>query len=98
MWRLIALLLCLAATRALAEPPTAQFAAGQLTSADSLLARAKAARAAGDYRLAGRLAALAELDARLAWPMSESPYNRRRAAEVFRAASLLRRELVLVMR
>lgn len=87
--------LLLAAIPSHADPATAPFASAQLTYADTALARAEAARSGGDYRLAGRLAAMAELDARLAWSMSESAYGRRRAAEVFRAAILLRKELVL---
>jgi hypothetical protein len=89
-------LLAFAAAPIQADSATAQFAGAQLAFAEAALARAGEARQRGDYRLAGRLAAQAELDARLAWPMSSSMHTRRAAARVSRAAALLRTQAVVL--
>jgi hypothetical protein len=87
-------LLAFAAAPIRADSATAQFAGAQLAFAEAALARAGEARLRGDYRLAGRLAAQAELDARLAWPMSRTEGVRRAAAQIARAAALLRMQAV----
>lgn len=79
----------------MAQSATTPFASGQLQIAETTLQGAKEARARGDYALAGRLAAMAEMDSGLAWSMSESPYLRRAAARVSRQAVLLRSQLVI---
>jgi hypothetical protein len=73
-----------------AEPPTARYAAAQLALAQSELDGARAALQMHDYPLARQLAAQADLDARLAWAMSDSPFLRRAALDLARRADRLR--------
>lgn len=73
-----------------ADPATAPYAAAQLRFAEAELARADEARARGHYEHAWRLAEQAQLDARLAWSMSDSPHLRQAAAKVSQAAVLLK--------
>ena len=85
-----AAVLWLMAVGAIAEPATARYAPAQLRYAEAELDRAEEALANGDPALATRLAAQAELDARLAWSMSDAPHMRRAAAEVSEEADKLR--------
>jgi hypothetical protein len=87
-----ALLFCLSA---MADPATENFAPGQLDMAQAQLSRARDALSLEDYELARRLAFQAQLDARLAWKMTESADLRRRAAVVAREAEALRVESVI---
>jgi len=92
---LCCLLLLLSASLASAGPQAvAAFAPAQLRIAEQALREAGEARAEGDYRRAGRLAAMAELDARLAWAMSDSQLLRRLAAGISQCAALVRAQLV----
>ena len=72
-----------------ADPATAPYAGGQLGFAQSELDEAGRALQMNDYTLARRLAAQANLDARLAWAMTDSALVRRDALEVARQASRL---------
>jgi hypothetical protein len=85
-WALLAFLL-IAAPASWAERATARYAPVQLRVAQDSLDRARAAIVLGDFSLAGKLAWQANLDARLAWGMSESPSLRAEAAEVGGAAA-----------
>jgi hypothetical protein len=85
-----ALLLALAGGVAHADPATAELAPGQLRFAEAELLRAQQALSQGDYDLARRLAAQAQLDARLAWSMSDSQFLRRDAAALHEQGALLR--------
>lgn len=78
-----------------AEPPAAQFAAGQLDMAEAALEQARAALETHDYAMVQRLAAQAGLDARLAWGMTDSHAVRSAAIEVNRQAERLRSRGVL---
>jgi hypothetical protein len=78
-----------------AEPDTAQYAPAQLEVAQAQLEQAQVALAQHDYAAARRLAAQAQLDARLAWSMTESPFLRRAAVELNRRAERLRRRGLL---
>lgn len=82
----------LLAMPALAEPATERYAPGQLQLAQEELAQARDALRAGNLPLAGTLAWQAELDARLAWRMSESAALRAAAATVAQEAQRLVRE------
>jgi hypothetical protein len=73
--------LCFSAT-AHAERPTERYAPAQLSVAQDMLERARAAAALGETARAGRLAWQAGLDARLAWGMTESDVLRAEAAEI----------------
>ena len=75
---------------ALAEPPTARYAPAQLRMAEIELEHAAAAKARGDLALAERFAAQAELDARLAWTMTNSVVLREEALELLRDAAALK--------
>src|SRR5687767_2260 len=86
-------LLVLGAWPAHADPATERYAPAQLSVANDLLERARAAAARGDSALAGKLAWQASFDARLAWGMSESEQLRAEAAEVGGAASALIKRL-----
>jgi len=83
----LSLILLGAGTGVRAEPPTAPFAAAQLQIAENELDGARAALQMNDHALARRLAAQAQLDARLAWGMTESPFVRRAALELARRAA-----------
>lgn len=82
----LAIVACALAGSLHADPATAPYAGAQLEVAEAALARAEEARAQGDYRLARRLALAAQLDARLAWSMTDSAFLRGEAAEIGRAA------------
>jgi hypothetical protein len=92
--RYVLVSLIFAWTGASAQSATAPFAPAQLHVAEEALRHAQEAQLEGDFRLAGRLAAMAEVDARLAWQMSESAFLRRAAAQVSQRAAGLRSELV----
>ena len=87
MTRIYGVLAVLAAASAHAEPATARYAPVQLEIARAELEEARAAAALGERARARQLAAQAELDARLAWRMSDVPVVRMQAAEVFGAAA-----------
>jgi hypothetical protein len=90
MFRLIVFSLLVGASSALqADPATAPYAGGQLNFAQSELDEARRALQMNDYPLARRLAAQANLDARLAWGMTDSAFVRRDALELARKATLL---------
>jgi hypothetical protein len=91
-WVLLAFLL-IAAPASWAERATARYAPVQLRVAQDLLDRARAAAVLGDLPLAGKLAWQANLDARLAWAMSDSTELRADAAEVGGAAATLINQL-----
>ena len=96
MLRLAVLMILFGGCTALrAEPPTARYAAAQLEFAQSELDEATGALRMRDYALARQLAAQAQLDARLAWGMTESPFVRREALEIILSADRLRTQGVL---
>ena len=69
----------LAAVRAAVEhaaPLVAQYAPNELAAAQAKLKRAEGALARGDHVRARRLAEEAEVDARLAWALSENERSR----------------------
>ena len=68
---------------------TARYAPVQLELAQESLQQAREAALMGQLSLAGRLAWVASLDARLAWGMSESAAVRIPAARVFGEATRL---------
>lgn len=72
-----------------AERATERYAPAQLSVAQDMLKRARAAAALGDTARAGRLAWQAGLDARLAWGMTESDVLRAEAVEIGGAAHAL---------
>ena len=87
MLRLVLSLILLSACAGLrAELPTAPYAAAQLNLAETELDGARAALQMNDHALARQLAAQAQLDARLAWGMTDSPFVRRAALELARRA------------
>jgi hypothetical protein len=90
-----ALLLALVSGVAHADSATAAFAPAQLRLAEAALERAQLALSQGEYGLARRLAAQAQLDARLAWSMSESQFLRRDAARLHEQGALLRYQTVI---
>ena len=90
-----ALLLALASSMGHAQPATQGLAPGQLRWAEASLQRAQEALAQGEYELARRLAAQAQLDARLAWSMTDSQFLRRDAAELHEQGARLRYQSVL---
>jgi hypothetical protein len=92
---LAGLLLVAAVCSTRADPAVAQFAGAQLDMAQAQLDQARAALRTHDYATARRLAALAGLDARLAWGMTESDALRRLAIEVGREAERLRSRSLL---
>jgi len=71
-----------ACTGVCAQPPTAAYAAAQLDMAQAELDGARAALQTNDRARALQLAAQAQLDARLAWGMTDSPFVRREALEL----------------
>jgi hypothetical protein len=85
----LSLFLSGACTGLCAEPPTAPYAAAQLEFAQTELEGARAALRNNDYVMALRLAAQAQLDARLAWGMTRSPFVRRAARELAQRAERL---------
>jgi hypothetical protein len=92
---LLTLLLLSACTVLRAEPPTAPYAGAQLRFAEAELDGAIAALRINDHARARQLAAQAQLDARLAWGMTRSPFVRRAALELARRAERLRSRGVL---
>ena len=84
MTRLLALLLAGLSIMcsARAERATERYAAAQLRVAQAMLERAREAAALGETGRAGMLAWQADLDARLAWGMTDSPALRDEAAEI----------------
>lgn len=92
MRRIFLLLLVLSLPLAAhAERATERYAPDQLGVARDLLERARAAASAQEYAAAARYAREAELDARLAWGMSDAPELRADAAAVGGAALALAR-------
>lgn len=71
-----------ACTGVRAEPPTARYAGAQLGMAQAELDEARAALQTNDRARALQLAAQAQLDARLAWGMTDSAFVRREALEL----------------
>jgi len=92
--RLLLVFFC-ACTGLRAEPPTAPYAAAQLAVAESELDRARAALRVNDHAAARQLAEQAQLDARLAWGMTESAFVRRAAIELGRRAERMASRRVL---
>jgi hypothetical protein len=86
---LLSLVFLFLASPVRAETPTERYAPAQLRVAQDLLDRARAFAALGEVERAGKLAWQANLDARLAWGMTESPHLRAEAAEVGGAARAL---------
>ena len=86
-------LLALSAMSAQAQPATARYASDQLRSAETLLKRAENARARGEYEQARRLAAQAQIDARLAWAMSDSDHMRSAVSRVYGRVAILEQRL-----
>jgi hypothetical protein len=84
-----ALAFALSATAA-AQSATARFAPAQLRLAEAELQRAEEALSNHDYHRARELAALAGLDARIAYGMSDSQFLRRDAAQVHERSARLR--------
>jgi hypothetical protein len=82
--------LCLLPVAAAAEQAVANLAPGQLRHAEALLAQARTALAQADYAGARQLAAQAQLDARLAYGMTESSFIRRDAIAVHEESARLR--------
>ena len=87
--RALALLLLLPAVCRAEELATERYAPAQISVAQDLLQRARAAAARGDASRAGKLAWQASLDARLAWGMTDSAELRADAARVGGEASAL---------
>ena len=87
--RALALLLLLPAVCAADELATERYAPAQISVAQDLLQRARAAAARGEAGRAGKLAWQASLDARLAWGMTDSAELRADAARVGGEASAL---------
>jgi hypothetical protein len=79
---LLGLALAGASGGARAERATERYAPLQIAAARQALERARADAALQDYAGAARFAAQAELDARIAWAMTESAALRRAAAQV----------------
>jgi hypothetical protein len=90
-----ALLLAAISGAAHADSATSAFAPGQLRLAEASLQRAEQALSQGRYDLARRLAAQAQLDARLAWSMSDSQFLRRDAARLHEQGALVRYRSVI---
>jgi hypothetical protein len=78
-----------------AERATERYAPDQLGVARALLERARAAASLQEYGAAASYAREAELDARLAWGMSEAPALREEAATVGGEARTLARQAAL---
>ncbi len=86
-----AVLLVLFAAAAQGEPATARYAPAQVDAARSSLETAKRLLRQGRGEAARRLAAQAATDARLAWSMTDSPYLRNQAAEIYAGSALIDR-------
>lgn len=82
--------LCLLPVAASGEQAVAELAPGQLRQAEAFLAQARTALARADYAGARRLAAQAQLDARLAYGMTDSSFIRRDAIAVHEESARLR--------
>lgn len=82
--------LCASPVVASAGQPVADLAPGQLRQAEAFLAQARTALARADYAGARRLAAQAQLDARLAYGMTDSSLIRRDAIAVHEESARLR--------
>jgi hypothetical protein len=82
--------LCVSPVVASAEQPVADLAPGQLRQAEVFLAQARTALAQADYAGARQLAAQAQLDARLAYGMTDSSFIRRDAIAVHEESARLR--------
>ena len=87
--RALSLLLLLPAVCSAEELATERYAPAQISVAQDLLQRARAAAARGEAGRAGKLAWQASLDARLAWGMTDSAELRADAARVGGEASAL---------
>ncbi len=75
---------------AAAESSVSAFAPAQLRLAEKELQRAQEALSQGDYERARQLAALAGLDARIAYGMTDSAFLRRDAVQVHEQSAHLR--------
>jgi hypothetical protein len=93
LMRALALLLLLPALCCAEDLATERYAPAQISVAQDLLQRARAAAARGDASRAGKLAWQASLDARLAWGMTDSAELRADAARVGGEASALIEDL-----
>lgn len=89
LMRALALLLMMPLHSLAEELATERYAPAQISVAQDLLQRARAAAARGDESRAGKLAWQASLDARLAWGMTDSAELRADAARVGGEASAL---------
>lgn len=87
IWTVLGLLL---SASVCAQQATAAFAPAQLRLAEAELQRAGEALSRRDYDRARELAALAGLDARIAYGMSDSAFLRRDAAELHERSAHLR--------
>lgn len=98
--RLLFLLAVASASRAVAAPgvdpgerATERYAPVQVGVARDFLDRARAAASLAQYAQASLYARQAQLDARLAWGMTDAPALRAAAAEIAAEASAIAREL-----
>ena len=87
-WLLVLNLVFLAAT-AHAERATERYAPAQLSVAQDLLERARAAVALEQYTAAATYAQEAQVDARIAWGMTDAPALRAEAEKIHGAAAAL---------
>lgn len=76
-----------------AERATERYAPAQITVARDFLERARAAASLEEYAAAGTLARQAQLDARIAWGMTDAALLRAEAAAVASEAAALTRQL-----
>jgi hypothetical protein len=79
----------LACTAAHAERATERYAPAQIFVARDLLEHARAAAALEDYARAARYAQQAQVDARIAWGMTDEPALRAQAEAILGAAAAL---------
>jgi hypothetical protein len=87
-WLLALSFVFLAAT-AHAERATERYAPAQISVAQDLLERARAAAALEDHNAAAAYAQQAEVDARIAWGMTDASGLRAQAAEVAAGAEAI---------
>jgi hypothetical protein len=79
----------IAASSAYAEPATARYAPVQIQVARAALEAARAAAALGERARARHLERQAQLDARIAWAMSDAARLRAEAANISQSAERL---------
>jgi hypothetical protein len=87
---IVTAVLCLAPAVALAGDALAGLAPGQLRQAEAFLEQARTALGQADYARARQLAAQAQLDARLAYGMTDSSFIRQDAIAVHEESARLR--------